>query len=213
MSGARETALALKRRLGGGYRGAQRAIGHLVFERGLQSTESPDVSSGFLYLWRGLHGSRIQSTDVLLDYGSGRGRVLLRAARLPFSRVTGLELDERDCALARANAEELAASGRMRCGEIEVLRADATAWAVPDDVTYVYMFNPFRGEIFRAALARLIESLDRCPRALTLIYANPTCAADVIATGRFERVRASRWPRPDKPNQRVEVFRATRGLR
>jgi SAM-dependent methyltransferase len=213
MSGARRTALALKRRLGGGYRSAQRSIAHVVFERGLQSTESPDVSSGFLYLVRGLRGSRIDSADVLLDYGSGRGRVLLRAAHLPFARVTGVELDREDCAMARANAAALAASGRMRCGEIEVLQVDATAWTVPDDVTYIYMFNPFRGEIFRAALARVIESLDRRPRALTLIYANPTCSGDVIATGRFERVRASRWPRPDKPNQRVEVFKAIGGRR
>lgn len=209
MSGILGASRALKRWLGGGYRRGQRAIGYVVFERGLQSTENPAVSSGFMDLSRGLRGRRIDSTDVLLDYGSGRGRVLLRAARLPFARVIGVELDERDCATARANARALAVSGRMRCGEIEVVQADATIWTLPDDVNYVYMFNPFRGKVFRDALARIVESLDRSPRELTLIYANPTCGGDVIATGRFERVRTSRWPRPDKANRRIDVFRST----
>lgn len=209
MSAAGRGALAVKRWIGVRYRLGQRALGHLLFERGLQSTESPDVSSGFLYLRRGLRGCRVTSADAFVDYGSGKGRVLMQAARLPFARVTGLELSEADNALARANAEAAAAVGRVRCGEVEVVQADATAWQLPDDVTYIYMFNPFRGEVFRSVLQRVLESLDRRPRRLTLIYANPTCAAELLATGRFERVRTSRGPRPDIPGQRIEVFRAT----
>jgi SAM-dependent methyltransferase len=211
MSVARTRAVALKRWAGVGYRRLQRSLGHILFERGLQSTESPDVSSGFLYLRRGLRGSTVTSRDAFVDYGSGKGRVLLQAARLPFARVTGLELDEADCALARANAAAARAAGRVRCGEIEVLQEDATSWPLPDDVTYVYMFNPFKGEVFAAVLARVLESLERRPRPLTLIYANPTCGRDVLATGRFRRVRASRGPRRDIPGQRIDVFRATVG--
>jgi SAM-dependent methyltransferase len=207
MSGAGRCAQALKHRVGQTYRGSQRRLEHFLFERGLQSTESVNVSSGHLYLARGLRGCRVGRKDAFLDYGSGKGRVLLQAARLPFGRVIGLELDESDCEIARSNAR--IAAQRRRCSRIEVITADATSWTVPDDVTFIYMFNPFRGAAFSAMLERVGESLDRRPRQLTLIYANPKCAPEILATGRFVRVRTSLGPRRDLPWQRIEVFRTT----
>ncbi|MCW3063427.1 MAG: SAM-dependent methyltransferase [Solirubrobacterales bacterium] len=198
-----------KRALARPYRGVQRRLERLVFEPGLEDTnaEPPGrAASGFLFLRRGLRGCRVGPEDVLLDYGSGKGRVLLQAARYPFARVIGLELDDSLGDVARRNLER--ARGRVRAGSVEIVTADATTWQVPDDVTYVYMFNPFGGDVFRATIARLVESLDRRPRRLTLIYANPRWAPEILATGRFERVRVSRWPRPDIHLQRIEIFRA-----
>ena len=198
----------LKQLVGRPYRRAQTAVEVHVLERGLQSTWSGDATSGHSYLPRGLWGCRIGPRDTLLDYGSGRGRVLLQAARFyRFGRVIGVELDESEAAVARANLEVLE-SRRLRCRRVEIVIADATAWPVPDDVTYVYMFNPFWGETFEAVLERIGESLDRRPRPLTLVYANPKCAETVLASGRFERVRTSVGPRRDIPAHRIEVFRA-----
>jgi SAM-dependent methyltransferase len=198
----------LKRAVGRPYRTAVRRLERLVFERGLEDTaaEAGLDSSGFLFIHRGLHGTRVTRDDVLLDIGSGKGRVLLQAARYPFGRIVGLELDDERNAVARRNLAR--ARPRLRCPNVEVVNADATVWDVPDDVTYVYMFNPFGGDVFRAAVARLVDSLDRRPRPMTIIYANPRCAPDLLATGRFERVRVSRLPRPDLPLERIEVFRS-----
>jgi SAM-dependent methyltransferase len=188
------------------YRRVQREVEHAVFERGLQSTWSPDVSSGHLYLARGLRGCSVGREDVFMDYGAGRGRVLLAAARFPFGRIVGLEVNEPDAEIARANAR--IAGPRRRCPNIEVVVADARVWPLPDDVTYIYMFNPFWDEIFTGMLDRVLESLDRRPRQLTMIYANPTCATELLATGRFERVRTSRGPRRKSAAQRIDVFRS-----
>ncbi|MCW3017742.1 MAG: hypothetical protein JWN10_50, partial [Solirubrobacterales bacterium] len=174
MTRATDWLLIVKRWVGRRYRRVQRELEHVVFERGLQSTWSPDVSSGHLYLARGLRGCRVGREDVLLDYGAGKGRVLLAAARFPFGRIVGLELNEADAEIARANAG--IAAPRRRCPQIEVVVADARVWPVPDDVTYIYLFNPFWGETFVEMLDRVLESLDRRPRQLTIIYANPTCA-------------------------------------
>jgi SAM-dependent methyltransferase len=206
MSGVKRGVTTLKHRVGPAFRGAQRSLEHLVFERGLQSTESTNVSSGHMYLARGLRGSRIGREDAFLDYGSGKGRVLLQAARFPFKRVIGLELDEAACEIARSNAQ--IASSRRRVSQIDVITADAAIWPVPDDVNFIYMFNPFWGEPFRGMLERVGESLDRRPRPLTIIYAYPRCAPEILATGRFTRVRTSRGPRRNMPWQRIEVFRA-----
>ena len=196
--------LVAKTWVGRRYRRVQREVEHFLFERGLQSTWSPDVSSGHLYLARALRGRTVGRDDVFVDYGAGKGRVLLAAARFPFGRIVGLELNEADAEIARANAR--IAGPRRRCPQIEVVVADARWWPLPDDVTYVYLFNPFRGETFKGMLDRVLESLDRRPRQLTILYANPVCAAELLATARFERLRTSRGPRRSSPAQRIDVF-------
>jgi predicted RNA methylase len=206
MSAAIDSLLALKRRLGPPYRRLGRSFAHFMFEPGLQSTWVPDASSGHTDLARGLRGCKIGRGDTLLDYGSGKGRVLLAAGRFPFGRVLGLELNQDDCEIARSNVQ--IAAPRLRCPSIEVITADATTWPVPDDVTYIYMFNPFWGDTFRAMLDRVLESLDRRQRELTIVYANPKCADDVLATGRFSRIRSSHGIGPLLRQRRIDVFRS-----
>ncbi len=205
MPGANRWSSTLKARVGRLYRRAQRLIEDAVLERRLQSTWTHEASSGYLFLARGLWGCRVGRQDAFLDYGSGKGRVLLAAARFPFGRVIGVEQNEWECEIARSNAR--IAAPRLR-SPIEVFTADAAVWPVPDDVTCIYMFNPFWGDTFRMMLDRVLESLDRRPRPLTIIYANPKCAPELLATGRFRRVRTSLGPRRDIPQQRIEVFRA-----
>jgi len=203
---ARRWLRTLKRRVGRQYRRAQRLFEDAVLERGLQSTRTYDSSSGYLFVARGLWGCRVGRQDTFLDYGSGKGRALLAAARFPFGRVIGVEQNEWECEIARSNAR--IAAPRLR-SPIEVITADATVWPLPDDVTYIYMFNPFWGETFRMMLDRVVESLDRRPRPLTIVYAVPKCAPELLATGRFTRVRTSLGPRRNAPRQaRIEVFRA-----
>jgi SAM-dependent methyltransferase len=197
----------LKTQVGRRYRHALSTLGHAAFERGLQSTERSDVSSGHLFLARALRGRRIGREDVFLDYGCGSGRVILHAARRPFGRVIGLDMDAAALSIARENAERF--TPRMRAGRLDVLEADATEWQVPDDVSYIYMYNPFWGDVFTRTLQQVCDSLDRAPRPLEILYAYPTCAEQVMATGRFERVRVSRGGRPDRPQHRIDVFRAT----
>jgi hypothetical protein len=197
---------ALKGRLGRLHRRLKRSLEHFVFEPGLHDTWVSDAASGHTYLARGLRGRKITRNDTLLDYGSGKGRVLLAAGRYPFGRVLGVELDQGYCEIARSNVR--AAAPRLRCPRIEVVAADATTWPVPDDVTYIYMYNPFWGETFRAMLDRVSESLDRRPRELTIVYANGACTDELLATGRFRRVRSSRGIGPVLRHHRIDVFRS-----
>jgi hypothetical protein len=61
------------------------------------------------------------------------------------------------------------------------------------------MYNPFTGELFDAAIARLLESLDRTPRPMRLIYRNPVEHARLMGTGRATAIRQTksgpRWRR------------------
>jgi SAM-dependent methyltransferase len=124
---------------------------------------------------------RLGSDDVVLDMGCGAGRVACLAARSPISRVIGIDRDPRMADLARSNAAGL--RGR-RC-PIEIEQADAPSFDVPDDVTCVYMYNPFGGEVLESVLQRLLASMDRRERRIRLVYANPREHDLVVGLGRF----------------------------
>jgi SAM-dependent methyltransferase len=136
--------------------------------------------SGWLDLHRMLRPGEVKPGDVFLDLGSGKGRVLMLAARYPFARVIGVEVSGRLNAIARRNLD-----GRRRCEHVELVTADVLDYEIPDDVTVVYMYNPFRGATFDAVIAKLIASVDRRPRTVRLIYLNPKEHDRLLATGRF----------------------------
>jgi cyclopropane fatty-acyl-phospholipid synthase-like methyltransferase len=110
--------------------------------------------------------------DVLLDYGCGKGRVALWvASKFPVRRVIGVDLDPELVAVARANLARWARP--LRCRDVAFECVDARDFDVPDDVTVVYMFNPFMGEVFAQVVAKIQESLGRRPRSFRVIYFYP----------------------------------------
>ncbi len=143
--------------------------------------------SGWLDLRGILRRADVSEDDVFLDLGSGKGRVVLLAARYPFSRVVGVELSPQLTEIAHRNVANCRT--KLRCGKVELVNADAVDYRIPDDVSIVYMFNPFRGAVFDAAIARLIESVDRHPRTVRLIYRKPDDHDRLMRTGRFRLVR------------------------
>jgi len=152
---------------------------------GLAAEERVDYEpSDWRTLARVLRRRDVSEDDVFLDYGAGMGRILIQAGAYRFKRVIGVELSEQLSQVARRNAEH---RSELQDGRLEIVTTDATAYALPDDVTVIFMHSPFKGAIFRSVLERIGESLDRRPRSLRLIYKNPEEHAAVIATGRFEQ--------------------------
>jgi len=152
--------------------------------------------TSWLELRRALGAVAIGPDEVFLDYGCGKGRVLLAAARQPFKRVLGVDISPQLCDVARANLERERL--RRRCGAIEVIAADVTEWEVPDDLTVVFMHNPFRGETFDAAIGQLLSSLDRNPRIIHIIYRIPMESERLLAIDRVRLVRVVPGLRPGR---------------
>lgn len=188
----REVTAPIERR-----RGIETARPVALREVGLDHPErGPYEPSSWVNLVRALRRIDTRPDDVFLDLGCGKGRVLLAAARMPFHRVVGVEIAPQLCDVARANLES--DLRHRRCGSVEVVAADATTWPVPDDVTVVFMYNPMQGEAFGAALDRLVESLERNPRRIWLIYSVPLEEQRVLATGRAQFRFAIRGLRPGR---------------
>jgi SAM-dependent methyltransferase len=134
--------------------------------------------------------------DVFVDFGSGLGRVVFQAARYPFRRVVGVELSEQLNAVARDNIEHN--RHRLLCQDVELVTADATSFEVPDDMTVAFFANPFTGPTFHSVARGLLDSVDRRPRRLRVIYRNPVEHDYLMATGRFRPIRRLRGMRPSR---------------
>jgi SAM-dependent methyltransferase len=152
--------------------------------------------SSWLTLPRVLRRREVSPQDVFIDFGCGKGRMVLEAARLyRFARVVGVELSPDLAALARENVE--GNRRRLRTPRVEIVVSDVLAYQVPDDVTIAFFANPFTGPIFDHVITGLLDSVDRSPRRLRIVYCVPVEEAMMLQTGRIRRVASGRsfWSR------------------
>jgi SAM-dependent methyltransferase len=188
----------------------------LVFERGLDTSAHaierhhfhPDrvwyQPSGWNFLPSVVHWAEVRPTDVFVDFGSGKGRVLYQAAQYPFARVIGVEISAELSEAARRNLER--SRDRLACTSIELVTADATEFEIPDDMTYAYFYYPFVGDTFHRVIANIVASLDRNPRRLTIIYAVTEMESVILETGRFRRTRTRRIRDVNGVPHRLSVY-------
>jgi SAM-dependent methyltransferase len=130
----------------------------------------------------------VSPDDVFADYGCGMGRAVVLAARYPVRRVFGIELSSELVEIARNNVRR--AMPKLRVNDVEIIQADATDFVTPDDLSLLFMYNPFAADVLDAAMERVRESLERRPRRLQVIYALPKMDRDALqATDWLRRVR------------------------
>jgi methyltransferase family protein len=158
-------------------------------------------ASGWLDLRKILRREEVGPEDVFIDFGSGKGRVVLEASRYPFARVIGLEVSEDLNRVARANVARF--GDRAVCQDVEIVTADAAEYEIPDDVTIAYFYNPFSGNVFETVVERLLESVDRNPRLLRLIYRTPLEDEFLARSGRLKLVKMRPGLRPGRQWRRT----------
>ena len=83
--------------------------------------------------------------------------------------MIGVELSQ---GLAEKARENLAGMRGRRAGSVDVRCADATEFAIPDDVDLIYCFNPFVGADLKRTVDNLRASYERRARPLRVIYFN-----------------------------------------
>jgi len=151
----------------------------------LEELGSPSHSIGYEPIDYRCFGNILDHVDcrpgesVLLDYGCGKGRAVVLAATRPFKRVVGIERSEDLSAAARQNVD--LARPNLACDDVRIVNGYARNYCVPDDVSVIYLFNPFYGPVLVDALARIRESIVRAPRELTLVYSLPVGQRNEIA--------------------------------
>jgi SAM-dependent methyltransferase len=105
-------------------------------------------------------------SDVFVDIGCGKGRVLCAAARQPVGKVIGIDLSAERCHEATENARRM----RGRRAPIEVVNALAQDFDY-STATALFLFNPFGPETLEAVLNRIAK--DRRGAPVRFAYAFP----------------------------------------
>jgi SAM-dependent methyltransferase len=113
---------------------------------------------------------------VFVDYGSGKGRVLMLAAELPFKQIVGVEFSPPLHEIARQNVATL---GR-HAARVETLVMDAAEYEPPLEPLVLYFFNPFDAPVMRRVLARVRASLERRPRPVYVVVSGQPELAEAI---------------------------------
>ena len=123
------------------------------------------------------------STATFIDLGCGKGKPLLIAAKKPFRRIIGVDVDPSCLAIAKRNLEICGLSAR-----VELVAADATQFELPPGPLLIYLYNPFPGHVLRIVLQRLATRLATTSDPIALIYMNPRCIELVGGSGLFRKV-------------------------
>ena len=130
--------------------------------------------------------------SILVDIGSGKGRVLLVASEFGFRSVRGVEFAKELCEAARANIARYKARTGART-DFQVIEADATERDVPSDEDVFVICNPFDGVTLQRVMANISRSLASAPRRALIIYYNPRWGDVVERGGDFVWLRDMRF--------------------
>jgi hypothetical protein len=110
------------------------------------------------------------SDYAFIDFGCGKGRLLLLAMALPFRSITGIELRRELCDQASSNLQthRKAASRKLSC-----INIDAQEFEFPKEKMVLYFFNPFGEDVLRTVLKNLGRSLNSCFRDVIVVLDTP----------------------------------------
>jgi hypothetical protein len=122
------------------------------------------------------------SQYTFIDYGSGKGRMLLLASEHPFRRIIGVEYSRELHAIAEKNIRSYRNS-RQKCHDVTSVNMDAAQFDVPLENAVLYFYFPFRRPVMEPLIRRLDESVGAHPRDIFIVYLNPELS-DVVDQAR-----------------------------
>lgn len=125
-----------------------------------------------------------------IDYGAGRGRVLLMASNHPFEKITGAEIAEELANDCRLNIAQYPRS-LMKCRDVNCEHLSALRLPVPDQETVFFFNNPFAKSMFERVITQIVRSYKQEPRPLFVICVDINADEIMEDTGVFTRIQPS----------------------
>ena len=120
-----------------------------------------------------------------IDVGSGKGLIVMLAAREAFKGVYGVEMAPALHEIAGNNVRIFEGQGASRC-PIVLSCGNALTYQWPDGNVIVYLYNPFDEELTSEFIDRIVLEAGHGDRNVYVVYVNP------VHKSLFERVSALR---------------------
>jgi SAM-dependent methyltransferase len=143
------------------------------------------------YLFWAFRNLPIEAREYsFVDFGSGKGRVLITAAKHPFLQVVGVE---HSGDLHQAAMANIRSAKRMKCSSISSVCMDAKEFSIPETPCVIYFYNPFKGQTMDRVLSNVQESLLRSPRPVFLVYVHPVLHDVFIRQPGLSLLKSGNW--------------------
>jgi hypothetical protein len=115
-----------------------------------------------------LHSLGLNSHDIFVDLGCGKGRVLCCAARFNIELVVGVEYSAQLSRQAEINGKKL----RGRNSPITILHMLAQEFDYSRGTVF-YMFHPFGPNVLLQVLEKMQTGFNLRHRCIRIVYVNP----------------------------------------
>ena len=111
----------------------------------------------------------LSKNDVVIDYGSGKGRVDFYLAYYLKCHMIGVEYDNRLFQIAISNLKDAKSKSR-----VEFVLKNASEYEIPNNAKALYFFNPFNISVLIDVINNLRESIRKNKRNVLLFFYYPS---------------------------------------
>ena len=123
----------------------------------------------------------ITADDAIVDFGCGKGGILINLSKYPFRKITGVEIAPDLVQIAENNIEKL------KIDNVEIRCCDAAEFKELQEYNYFYFFDPFPCNVMQDVMDNIENSIREHPRKVTIIYLNPFCHDIIESRNIFKR--------------------------
>ncbi len=146
------------------------------------------------------------SEYTFIDFGSGKGRIILTASEYPFHQITGVEFATELHKVAIRNIASYTNS-KQKCFDIQSIHTDAVDFEIPQMKCLFFFYAPFAPDIFLQVLENIKQSYLQHPREMLILYitdpiSHPISSDEIKESG-FKQVRAEFLPFDIAQRQRL----------
>ena len=111
------------------------------------------------------------ANNNILDFGSGKGRIMVVAAHYGFKNITGIDFSESLCREAEYNIEKI--KHLFPSTNFKIICDDAVNYTIENDTNVFFFFNPFDEVIMLQVVKNILFSLKQKSRKIFIVYINP----------------------------------------
>lgn len=115
---------------------------------------------------------------AFIDFGAGKGRVLLLASSYNFKKIIGVEFTRELYEVMLDNIKKYH-SNTQRCHDLQTLCQDATYFDIPKEKCVFFFFNPFKTRTLLDVATNVAQSYLASPRKMYILFYNPASENNV----------------------------------
>lgn len=112
--------------------------------------------------------STLIENKTIVDFGSGKGRVLILAMKYHAKKCIGVEFAKELVEISKDNLKNYKRRIKSKT-DYEIILDDVCNYEFSDEENILFFYNPFNGII----LEQIFEKVSKIDREMTIVYINP----------------------------------------